>query len=161
MALQKPSDHSPSPSDSSPTDESGRRGPVSENQPVVQELIALLQSRPALAEALKASLHKAARPGIATLAQFYDFLNEMVTLIPTDRNLNAFVLQFYYLVDLSPNDLLQNDPSFQRWTCKFAEDWGAFLDTTESAAAIKGFFADPSYHMEDYFEGPSGWLTFN
>ena len=112
-------------------------------------------------EALKASIDKAARPGITTVTQFCDFLNEMVTLIPTDRNLNAFVLQFYYLVDLSPNDLLQKDPWFHPWTCKFAEDWGAFLDTTESAAGIKGFFANPSFHMEDYFEGPSGWLTFN
>ena len=131
------------------------------HQPIVAELVALLESRPDLATALKASILLANRPGVATLPQYYDFLDAMVTLIPTERNLNEFVLKFYYLTDQSPGDFLQKDASFQRWTCKFAEDWGAFLDTAESAEGIKGFFANPSYHIEDYFVGPSGWLTFN
>ena len=133
----------------------------SRHQPIVSELIALLASRPDLTEGLEASIRHANRPGIATLAHYYDFLDEMVTLIPTDRNLNAFVLKFYFLIDGSPNRLLQEDAAFQRWAGKFAADWGAFLDTTDSAEGIKGFFANPSYHMEDYFVAPSGWLTFN
>jgi phosphatidylserine decarboxylase len=36
-----------------------------------------------------------------------------------------------------------------------------FLNTTESAKGIKGFFSNPSYHIEDYYVAPSGWLTFN
>lgn len=134
---------------------------MTEHQPIVEELIALLKSRPDLADALKESIRKADRSEVATLPQYYDFLDEMVTLIPTDRNLNPFVLTFYYLIDLSPGGILQGDASFQRWTRKFAEDWGAFLDTTESAQGIKGFFSDPSYHIEDYCVAPSGWLTFN
>jgi phosphatidylserine decarboxylase len=131
------------------------------HQPIVAELIALLKSRPDLADALKESIRKANRPDVANLPQYYDFLNAMVTLIPTDRNLNPVVLKFYYLVDQSPNDVLQADAPFQQWMGKFAEDWGAFLDTTESAVGIKGFFANPSYHIEDYYVAPSGWLTFN
>ena len=134
---------------------------MTEHRPIVEELIALLKSRPDLEDALKESIRKADRPDVATLRQYYEFLNEMVTLIPTDRNLNPVLLKFYYLIDLSPDDVLQADASFQRWTRKFAEDWGAFLDTTESAKEIKGFFSNPSYHMEDYYVGPSGWLTFN
>ena len=137
-------------------------GPATgEHQPIVAELIALLRSRTDLAAALKASIHEANQPGVANLSQYFDFLNAMVTLIPTDRNLNEFVLKFYYLVDLSPNDVLRVDPSFQSWMCKFATDWGAFLDSPESAEGIKGFFTNPSYHIEEYFVGPSGWLTFN
>jgi len=131
------------------------------HQPIVEELIALLKLRPGLANALKASIRKANRPNITTLLQYYDFLNEMVTLIPTDRNLNRFVLEFYYLIGLSPKGVLQADESFQRWTRKFAEDWGAFLDTTESARGISGFYSNPSYRIEDYCVAPSGWLTFN
>ena len=134
---------------------------MTEHQPIVEELIALLKSRPDLADALKESIRKADRSDIVTLPQYYDFLNEMVTLIPTDRNLNPVILKFYYLIDLSPGHVLQADASFQRWTRKFAEDWGAFLDTTESAQGIKGFFSDPSYHIGDYYVAPSGWLTFN
>jgi phosphatidylserine decarboxylase len=142
-------------------DDPGPGETATKHQPIVEELIALLRSRPDLAEALNESIRKADRPGVVTIPQYYEFLDEMVTLIPTNRNLNTFVLKFYYLVDLSPNDVLQKDASFQRWTCKFADDWGAFLDTTESAEGIKGFFANPSYHIEDYYVAPSGWLTFN
>jgi phosphatidylserine decarboxylase len=134
---------------------------LTKHQPIVEELIALLASRLDLADALMESIHKADRPDVVTLPQYYDFLNAMVTLVPTDRNLNTFVLKFYYLIDLSPGGILQTDASFQRWTRKFAEDWGAFLDTTESAKGIDGFFSDPSYHIADYYVAPSGWLTFN
>ena len=134
---------------------------VQRQQPIVEELIALLDSRPDLADALEVSIRAADRPDVATLPQYFNFLSAMVTLIPTERNLNAFVLKFYYLIDLSPNGVLQADASFQRWTRQFAEDWGAFLDTTESARGISGFFSDPRYHLEDYFVAPSGWLTFN
>ena len=134
---------------------------VTLHQPIVEELIALLASRPDLADALKVSMRKAERPGIVTLAQYYDFLNRMVTLIPTDRNLMRVMLEFYYLIDLSPDEVLQADASFQRWSRKFAEDWGAFLDTTQSARGITSFFSNPDYHIEDYCVAPSGWLTFN
>jgi phosphatidylserine decarboxylase len=133
----------------------------SEHQPIVDELIALLKSRPDLADALRESIRNAARPDVANLSQYYTFLNGMVTLIPTDRNLNTYVLKFYYLIDLSTGGVLQVDESFQRWSHKFAEDWGAFLDTTESAAGIAGFCSDPRFHIEDYYVTPSGWLTFN
>ena len=149
------------PKDSPAAEEPGRGGKITQHQPIVAELIALLQARPDLADALQASIRLANRPGVGTLAHYYDFLNEMVTLIPTDRNLNQFVLKFYYLIDLSPGGLLQADTSFQRWAGKFAADWGAFLDTTESAQGITGFYSDPRYHIEDYYPAPSGWLTFN
>lgn len=161
MTMNGPPEHGASLLDSSAADEPGTGEPVTKHQPIVRELIALLQSRPDLADALKTSIRQANRPGVVNLAQYYDFLNAMVTLIPTARNLNAFVLQFYYLIDQSPNDALQADTSFQRWSRHFAEDWGAFLDTPESAEGIKGFFPDPSYHIEDYYVAPSGWRTFN
>jgi phosphatidylserine decarboxylase precursor len=131
------------------------------HQPIVTDLIALLQSRPDLAEALKESIRKADIPDVATIPQYLDFLNEMVVLIPTDRNLNSFISKFYYLIDLSPGGILETDASFQRWSRMFAQDWGSFLDTMESAAGIKGFFSNPNYHIDDYYPAPSGWLTFN
>ncbi len=130
-------------------------------QPIVTALIDLLQARPDLALALHESINRAAFPDITNLAQFYRFLDAMVILIPTDRNLNAFVLKFYYLMDLSPQGLLQTDAAFQCWTFQFAREWGAFLDTPASAQGIESFLSDPRYHLADYFTAPSGWLTFN
>lgn len=134
---------------------------MTEHRPIVAELTALLQSRPDLAQALEASIRKADVTDVATMPQYLRFLDEMVVLIPTDRNLTSFISKFYYLIDLSPEAVLQKDASFRRWTRAFAEDWGAFLDTTESAAGIQGFFSNPDYHIEDYSPAPSGWLTFN
>ena len=134
---------------------------MTEHQPIVEKLLALLKARPDLKEALKKSILRADCPDVVTIPQYCRFLNEMVTLIPTDRNLNPFVSKFYYLIDQSPDGVLEADESFQQWTRAFAEDWGAFLDTTESASGIKSFFSDPSYHIEDYSPSPSGWLTFN
>ena len=131
------------------------------HRPIVVELIALLKSRPDLDASLQESIRNAALPDVATLAQYFDFLNTMVALIPTDRNLNQYVSKFYYLIGRSHKGVLDTDAPFQAWSRKFAADWGAFLDTTESAEEIKSFFANPSYHIEDYYTAPSGWLTFN
>ncbi len=131
------------------------------HQPVVIELIQLLSDRPDLAVALRASVAAAKRPGITQLHDYYAFLDKMVTLIPVDRTLNRLVNKFFYLVDQSPGGVLKSDATFQRWTHRFCEDWGAFLDTPESAKDIAGFFPDPAYHVSDYYVAPSGWLTFN
>ena len=131
------------------------------NQPIVAELLELLESRPDLSNALKESIHKADRADVAGLPQYLDFLNEMVVLIPTDRNLNASVLKFYYLISLSPGGILRADKPFLEWTRKFATDWGAFLDTPASAAGIATFRTNPDYHMDEYLESPGGWRTFN
>ncbi|MFI5346074.1 MAG: phosphatidylserine decarboxylase [Elusimicrobiota bacterium] len=134
---------------------------MTQHQPIVLELLSLLKARPELADALERSIRKAGLPGIAASTEYFDFLDQMVVLIPTDRNLNQFVSKYYYLLGFSPAELLKTDEDFQRWSRKFAEDWGAFLDTTGSAAGIPGFSANPDYHIGDYAASPSGWLTFN
>ena len=134
---------------------------MTRHQPIVRELIALLAARPHLSVALGRSIQAAGVPGVASVAQFFDFLDAMVTLIPMDRDLNAHMLRFYFLVDHSPGDLLEGDAAFQGWVRTFAEDWGAFLDTPASAAGIASFLTNPDYHIGDYYEQPSGWRTFN
>jgi phosphatidylserine decarboxylase len=129
--------------------------------PIVEELIQLLKTRTDLGRALEASILKAARPGITNLQQYFNFLDKTVTMIPTDRNQNAFITEFYYLIEHSPDKSLQKDVLFQKWVVNFIQDWGIYLDTPESAKGIASFFEDKDYHLEDYFKGPSGWLTFN
>ncbi len=43
----------------------------------------------------------------------------------------------------------------------FVDACGDFLDTPASAAGIESFASMPNYNIDDYFETPSGWLTFN
>ncbi len=131
------------------------------HQPIVTELIALLAARPDLSKALDESVRKADWPGVRNHSHYLAFLDRVVTMIPIDRNLNRYVDEFFYLVDQSPNDILQIDASFQTWMHKFCASWGAFLDTPASAKDVPSFFGDPAYHIGDYYVAPSGWLTFN
>ncbi|SHO57308.1 phosphatidylserine decarboxylase [Vibrio quintilis] len=79
---------------------------------------------------------------------------------------------FYYLIDqpVGPEEKrVQNDPWFSRWLIDYSNDWGAFLNTTESFndVALKSFLEDsPQYRVQDSMidgrpNNPSGWLTFN
>ena len=131
------------------------------HQSIVEELIRILEVKPELKEALKESIAKAERLEAPTLTAYYEFLDEMVVMIPTERNLLPRCLEFYYLIDNSPDNKLQKDDLFQQWTHKFIKDWGSFLDTTESAKGLETLYTDPIYQIDDYFRGPSGWLTFN
>jgi phosphatidylserine decarboxylase len=131
------------------------------NHPIVEELIQLLKTRTDLGRALEASILKAARPGIGNLQQYFSYLDKTVTMIPTDRNQNNFITEFYYLIEHAPDKILLKDPLFQKWVKKFIQDWGTYLDTPDSAKGISTFLADPAYHLEEYYPGPSGWLTFN
>lgn len=135
--------------------------PANQHQPIVEELIALLKDNPDIKDALEASIQKANRMEVQTLPEYYNYLDDMVTLIPTTRNLLPNALEFYYLIDNSPEGFLQKNQLFSQWNHKFIDDWGNFLDTKESAAGLETFYTDSAYHINDYQQGPSGWLTFN
>lgn len=135
--------------------------PTGKHTPIVQKLITVLNTRPDLKKALLHSLKVANRLDAPTLKEYYKFLDYMVTAVPTDRNVYYNIVEFYYLIDHPITGLLQTDPLFQQWTVEFANAWGSYLDTPESAAGIQTFLTDPDFHMGDYQPDPSGWLTFN
>jgi len=61
--------------------------PMSVRQKSVENLIRLLQSDKDLKNAVEISLQKAQQPGIETLEAFYDFLDAILTHIPTENEL--------------------------------------------------------------------------
>jgi phosphatidylserine decarboxylase precursor len=130
-------------------------------QPVVTKLIDLLQSNTTLKNALEASLTKAARPGLKTLDEFYNYLNGILTHIPNEKELMPSVREFYFVISHSPNDELKKDDAFNEWMNEFVTTRGDFMDTTASAKTLESFINNSEYHIDDYVKGPSGWLTFN
>jgi phosphatidylserine decarboxylase len=130
-------------------------------QTLVKKLIALVQSRTELKNALEASLQKANRPGLKTLENFYSYLNDLLIHIPSEENLMPSVREFYYVLLKSPGDLLKKDEQFNEWMNEFVVSRGDFMDTTASAETLQTFITNPAYHIEDYTKGPSGWLTYN
>lgn len=131
------------------------------HEPVVDELMVLLDARADLRKSLEEAIASAAVEAIADVDSFLYYLDDVVTLVPYERDIVPRALRFYYIVNQAPNDFLNEDEQFNAWMNRLAEAWGAFLDTPESAAGIETFAAAPSYNIDDYFAGPSGWLTFN
>lgn len=131
------------------------------DQPIVTELKEILKQYPEMEKLLVESIHQAEWPAVPTLSAYYDFLNDLVTWIPNSRDILKKLLEFYWFIDQDPGLKLQEYKVFNDWMVKFAKDWGSFLDTTESAEKLETFITDPAYHITNYMEGPSGWLTFN
>ena len=128
--------------------------------PVVEDLVQLLQARPDLRAALEGAIRTADLKGLPDMDSFLTYLDGFVTLVPTEREMPT-VLTPYYIVNQAPGDQLNRDKSFNAWMKKLAEARGQFLDTPASTSGIPSFVAQPNYHIDDYFVGPSGWLTFN
>jgi hypothetical protein len=63
-------------------------------QPAVEKLVNLLQKNPELKNALATAVDKANEKEIKTLNDFYNFLNGLLTHIPTDEQLNASTEKF-------------------------------------------------------------------
>lgn len=101
--------------------------PITKHQPIVEELIGILEVKPDLKETPEESIRRAGCLSASTLTVDYEFSDEMVTMIPNNRNLLPKMLEFYYLIDQSPDGKLQKDNLFQQGMLKFAEGWGSFL----------------------------------
>jgi len=135
---------------------------MTRHQPIVEELKSILRNNPWMRPLLVQSIKDAKQPGIQTLDQYYDYVDNLATWIPTDRDLYNKIVQFYWLVDQpTGRELQRTSELFRTWLVDFAEDWGNFLNTTESARHIDTFLDDPDFHIDDYEAGPSGWMTFN
>lgn len=127
----------------------------------VEKLANLLLERADLRDALALSLEKANREGIDTIDEFFNFLEGILTHIPTEKELMPSVREFYYLLSHSPENLLRKDRQFNEWILEFVNSRGEYLDTPGSAGSIETFLANPEFKAGDYIKGPSGWLSFN
>ncbi len=130
-------------------------------QPSVEKLNTLLQENPDLKAALIAALKEAGQDGIENLRQFYNFLNGLLTHIPTDEQLNADTEKLWIVLNNAPNDVIKKSDVFNAWIREFILSMGSYMDTTESTKGLETFIKDSKIHIEDYFKGPSGWLTYN
>ena len=133
----------------------------SHHEPVVNDFLSLMESRPDLRESVAAAVDTADLQGIDDVDQFVAYLDHLVTFVPTEREVVPECLKFYYIVNQAPEDALNKDAQFNAWMKDLVRAWGAFLDTPASVAGIDTFRQATGYNMDDYIEGPSGWQTFN
>jgi phosphatidylserine decarboxylase len=125
----------------------------------VKALRALLQARPSLKEALGKAITSAHMEGISNVRQFEQYINGIVRLIPTNRNIDDKLGPLYIITDIS--DTLRKSREFENWSREVIAEWGHFLDSPASVGGLQTFYADPAMKLDDYYVAPSGWLTFN
>lgn len=130
-------------------------------QPVVEKLIELLEANNELKHSVQISIEQAQLPDINNLNEFYDFLDGILTHIPTEEALMPSVRKFYFVLSKSPGDILKKDDAFNSWINEFVNSRGNFLDTVESTETLESFIHNPEYKIQDYIKGPSGWLSYN
>jgi phosphatidylserine decarboxylase len=131
------------------------------HEPVVLELGGILDQRPELRKTLEAAISRAELSEVRDLEGFYSYLDEALTTVPTERVLVPQLLVLYYIINQAPEDALNKDEQFNVWLHRVVDVYGEYLDTPASAAGIETFAAKTNYKIDDYFVGPSGWLTFN
>jgi len=131
------------------------------HEPVVEELVVLLEARPDLRDALARAIESADLEGIGDLNAFCRHLDELVTWIPVQREIVPKALGVYYIINQAPDDALNEDDAFSAWLHRLVSAWGEYLDTPASAAGIESFASLPDFKVDDYVAGPSGWLSFN
>ena len=131
------------------------------HQPIVSDLVALLETEPSLDAALRSAIDEAALDGIEDMDGFLAYLDDLATWVPVERDFVPHILELYYVVNLAPDDRLNRSEPFNDWLHRMIDVYGEYLNTTASASALESFITRPNYRVEDYFVGPSGWLTFN
>src|SRR5215203_1038561 len=130
-------------------------------QKPVADLIGLLQKNAILKNAVEVSLQKTGLHGIKTLDQFYTYLDNVLTHIPTEKELMPSVREFYYFLSKSPNDILKKHSRFNTWMNEFVVSRASFMDTPASAGCLDTFIKDPKYKIDDYKIPEGGWKTYN
>lgn len=112
---------------------------------------------------------------IQTLADYLNYVNDLVTWTPRQQGDTRYIydkiVEFYFFLDQEPLRSLQSpiEPGVEvqdltplsAWIVEFAQAWGSYMDTTESAKEIDSFRTDPAFNWDEYMAPPSGYFTFN
>lgn len=134
---------------------------MNERQESVKKLINILNENSVLKDAVTSSLKSANYPSIQSLQDLYNYLDKILTHIPSEKELMPSVREFYYIFSKSPEDILKKDKIFNDWVNDFVRTRGDFLDTEASIETLETFINCPDYNISDYIKGPSGWMSYN
>lgn len=130
-------------------------------QPSVEKLIQLLKNNPDLKQALTAAIKEAKEKDIETVEQFYQFINGMLTHIPTDKQLDASAESFWIILNKAPGDAIKKSDAFNKWIKEFIIAMGDYMNSTDSGKEIESFIKEPKNKIEEYIVPPGGFLTYN
>lgn len=133
--------------------------------------------------AAKAGIETTHVPEIQNFKDYCAYTEWLIHWVPREqkdaRTLYNNLVIFYYYLDQEPAKSLQDsirpwdpdypdptinwfrDYSLSEWIVDFANIWGLFLDTPESAKYVSSFWQHPEFNKDAYMAPPSGYRTFN
>lgn len=148
--------------------------------PIVEKLVALIEKhgwKEDFELAIKnAQAHNVpAIKHVQSLEDYLRYINDLVVWTPREigdsNNIYNKIVEFYFFLDQDPVKGLQSpiEPGrkpekltpLSEWIVEYANAWGSYLDTLESAQAIESFRTDPQFNWPEYMQPPSGYKTFN
>ena len=101
--------------------------------PVVTEFLGLMESREDLQKSVNAAIDGADLNDIRDMDGFVDYLDDLVTFVPTEREIVPECLKFYYIVNQAPGDALNRDEEFNVWMKSLVQawaDWSSYAGIT-------------------------------
>ncbi len=148
---------------------------------VVNQLVGLIEENGGWKEDFQLAIQKAQSYNVAsikniqTLDDYLNWMNKLLSSPPRQdgetHNVYEDIVEFYFFLDQEPVKSLQSPikpgqgieelTPLSRWIKEFADAWGHYLDTPESAKEIDTFRTDPLFTWNEYMPPPSGYRTFN
>lgn len=134
------------------------------HQPIVQNLIDLIDCTPSLKENIRKSLaiqEKGSQWHNRSVDDFVSFFDEWAVYAPDPACPEKYIEAFDLLANSPAGPILFNDNVFSSWFIAFLNDGGQFMNTKASAAHLDEWFAYPAVHINDYILPEVGYRTFN
>jgi len=100
---------------------------------------------------------------------YLKWIDENLKWIPRQEGDTRYVydhiVKFYFILDQEPVKSLQTPikpgeeklEPLSEWIVEYANAWGLFMDTPESAERVKSFKYDQAFHWDDYMPPPSNY----
>ena len=100
---------------------------------------------------------------ITNLEDFYEYLNKMLVTTPVDETFSDLFHGLYFIISQEDNKI-QKDPNFadfKNWMVIYIQQYGAFLNSSQSANDLQSFVDDKGFVIENFVIPPGGYNTFN
>ncbi|MBE0646578.1 MAG: phosphatidylserine decarboxylase [Bacteroidales bacterium] len=100
---------------------------------------------------------------ISNLDDFYDYLDKMLIITPVDATFSNLFHGIYFIISQRGNKF-QKDPKFaefKNWMILYAQQYGAFLNSPQSANDLQSFLDDRGFVIENFVVPPGGFNNFN
>ena len=100
---------------------------------------------------------------VSNLDDFYEYLDKMLVTTPIDATFSDLFHGLYFIISQRGNKF-QKDENFtdlKNWMLLYVQQFGAFLNSSQSANDLQSFLDDKAFVIENFVIQPGGFNNFN